>query len=129
MRISDAGTYIMTTNDDGEAVPVTLEEYKQKLAAKLVEEIPGLDDFRGTWIEPERRREMIGHLPDSGRSPLLIRTLTDMEDYDLYDVMADLAYGLAPRTMVDRSDAFGYKNREWLDAISEGASGVIRAIA
>ena len=129
VRISDAGTYIMTTNDDGEAVPVTLEEYKQRLAAKLVEEIPGLDDFRETWIEPERRREMIGHLPDSGRSPLLIRTLTDMEDYDLFDVMADLAYGLAPRTMVDRSDAFGYKNREWLDAISEGASGVIRAIA
>ena len=72
---------------------------------------------------------MIGHLPDSGRSPLLVRTLTDMEDYDLYDVMADLAYGLAPRTMVDRSDAFGYKNREWLGSISEGASGVIRAIA
>ena len=52
-----------------------------------------------------------------------------MEDYDLYDVMADLAYGLTPRTMGDRLDAFGYKNREWLGSISEGASGVIRAIA
>ena len=49
-----------------------------------------------------------------------------MEDYDLYDVMADLAYGLAPR---DRLDAFSYKNREWLGSISEGASEVIRAIA
>ena len=72
---------------------------------------------------------MIGHLPDSGRAPLVIRTLSDMEDYDLYDVMAELGYGIAPRTMVNRSDAFGYRNREWLDAIPEGASGVIRAIA
>jgi len=129
VRVSNAGIYILTTDESGETMPVTLEEYKQKLAARLVEEVPSLDEFRETWVEPEQRREMIGHLPDSGRSPLLVRTLSGMEDYDLYDVMADLAYGLAPRTMVDRSDAFGYKNREWLDAISEGASGVIRALA
>lgn len=129
VRVTTAGIYILTTNDEGETVPVTLEEYKQKLAARLVEEIPNLDAFRETWVEPVERREMIGHLPDSGRSPLLVRTLSDMDDYDLYDVMADLAYGLAPRTMVERADAFSYKHREWLDGIPEGASKAILAIA
>ena len=43
--------------------------------------------------------------------------------------MADLAYGLAPRTMVDRADAFGYKNKTWLEGMPEGRSRVIRAIA
>jgi len=37
--VGDNGT-ILTTNDEGETIPVTLEEYKQKLAARLVEEIP-----------------------------------------------------------------------------------------
>jgi type I restriction enzyme R subunit len=45
-------------------------------------------------------------LPDAGRSPLLVRALEQMEDYDLYDVLADLGYGLDPKTRIDRADAF-----------------------
>jgi len=129
VRISNAGTYIMTTDEDGEAVPVTLEEYKQRLAAKLVEEIPALDDFRETWVEPEERREMLGHLPDSGRSPLLIRKLTDMEEYDLFDVLVDLGYGQAPKTRVERADAFTYKHRDWLGSMPDRTAATVRAIA
>ena len=94
VRISDAGAYIMTTNDDGQAVLVTLEEYKQRLAARLVEDIPALDAFRTTWIDPEQRREMMGRLPDSGRAPAIVQNLTQMEDFDLYDVLAEV--GLRP---------------------------------
>ena len=129
IRVSHAGIYILTTNDSGETVPVTLDEYKQKIAAKLVEDIPDIDSFREIWVEPELRSDMIGHLPDSGRSPLVIKQLTDMDDYDLYDVIADLAYGLSPRTMVERADAFSYKHKTWLDSIPEGASRAILAIA
>ena len=129
VRINSAGTYILTTDDSGNSIPLALEEYKQRLAAKLVEDIPSLDDFRQIWVEPERRIEMIGRLPDSGRSPLIVRKLSDMEEYDLYDVMAELAYGLSPKTMPERADAFTYKNRQWLDDFPEPSSGVIRAIA
>ena len=129
VRVSHAGIYILTTNDSGETVPMPLEEYKNKLAERLVENIPSLDDFREAWIEPSSRSEMIGHLPDSGRSPLVIRTMTNMENYDLYDVIAEIGYGLSPKTMEDRADAFEYKNEDWLQSIDEGPSRVIRAIA
>ena len=129
VRISAAGTYILTTNDEGEAVPVTLEEYKQKLAAKLVEDVPSIDDFRVTWVEPDERKEMLGQLPDSGRSPLVIRKLSDMDEYDLFDVIAEIGYGQAPRTMVERAEAFRYKHRDWLEYIQEAPANVIRAIA
>ena len=129
VRINDAGTYIMTTDDSGASVILTLEEYKQRLAAKLVEDVPSLDDFRQTWVEPEKRHEMIDRLPDSGNSPEIVRKLSDMEDYDLYDVLGDLAYGLSPKTMTERADAFSYKNQAWLDNFPEPSSGVIRAIA
>ena len=129
VRVTNAGTYIMTTNELGEAVPVTVEEYKQRLAAKLVEDIPAIDEFREIWVKPEPRQEMLGKLPDAGRSPLVVRILSDMDEYDLFDVLAELGYGQAARTREHRAEAFIYKNQEWLDSIPQQTSAVIKAIA
>ena len=52
-----------------------------------------------------------------------------MKDYDLYDVIGEIAYGLSPKTMTERAEAFTYKNRKWLDDFPEPSSGVIRALA
>jgi type I restriction enzyme R subunit len=128
VRVTDAGRYIVTMVD-GKAVPVTVEEYRERLAAKLTEEAPTLDAFRTAWINPAARKELLGKLPDSGRSPLLVRALADMQDFDLYDVLADLGYGMLPRTRADRADAFTYKNGSWLAAIPGPAAATVKAIA
>lgn len=54
VRVTDAG-HLILTQVDGKAVPVTVEEYKQRLAAKLVEEAPTLEQFRDRWINPALR--------------------------------------------------------------------------
>ena len=89
VRITDAGRYIVT-QVDGKAMPVTVEEYKERLTASLIEEVPTLDEFRKRWTVPAERRDLMGKLPDGGRSPLLIRELEDMQGYDLYDVLGEL---------------------------------------
>lgn len=129
VRINAAGTYIITVNDAGDEVPVTLEEYQRNLAARLVESAPDLDAFRSAWVEPARRNEMMSRLPDAGGAPLIVRHLRGMDDFDLYDVLADIGYGQAPKTRAERAGAFGYKNREWLSAMPETASRTILAIA
>lgn len=129
VRIADAGIYIMTTSDAGEAVPLTLEEYSEQLAEKLVEDNPALDSFRETWIDPTLRQKMMSRLPDSGRSPLIVQSLRDMESYDLFDVLADLGYGQAPKTRSARADAFEYKNRAWLNSLPVNTAVTIQAIA
>ena len=91
MRVSDAGRYIVTMVD-GRAMPVTVDEYKQRVAERLVAEVPTLERFRACWIAPPERRDLLGRLPDAGRSALLVRALEDMTDYDLYDVLAELGY-------------------------------------
>ena len=111
VHVTDAGRFIVT-NVDGRAMPVTVEEYKERLAAKLVEEAPTLEAFRARWIAPQDRRELLGQLPDGGRSAFLVRALEDMTDYDLYDVLGELGYGLSPRTCLERAEAFGYKHAE-----------------
>lgn len=128
VRVSPAGRYIVTMVD-GKAVPVTVEEYRERLAARLIAEAPTLDRFRATWVNPSARREMLGRLPDSGRSPLLVRALADMQEFDLYDVLADLGYGMLPRSRTDRAAAFNYKNDKWLDALPANAAATVKAIA
>jgi type I restriction enzyme R subunit len=128
VRVTNAGRYIVT-QVDGRAMPVTVEEYKQRLAAKLVEEAGTLERFRAHWIHPAMRREMLGHLPDAGRSAELVRELESMGDYDLYDVLAELGYGSAPRTRAERADAFTYKNEDWLGRMPVSTSTTIKAVA
>ena len=77
VRVSDAGRYIVTMVD-GRAMPVTVEEYKERLAERLVAEAPTLERFRARWIAPPERRDLLGRLPDAGRSALLVRALEDM---------------------------------------------------
>jgi len=128
VRVTDAGRYIVT-QVDGKAMPVTVEAYKEQLAAKLVQEAPTIDTFRTRWVSPPERKEMLAQLPDAGRSPLLVRQLEGMSDFDLYDVLAELGYGLAPKRRYERADAFTYKHSRWLDSVSPAAAATIKALA
>jgi len=109
-------------------MPVTVEEYKGRLAERLVSVAPTLEQFRSLWVVPPERRVMLEHLPDAGRSAALIRDLEEMRDYDLFDVLADLGYGMAPKTRSERAAAFEYKHADWLRAMPSPTAGVLRAL-
>ena len=128
VHITDAGRFIVT-DVDGRAMPVPVEEYKARLAARLVQEVHTLDDFRGRWIDPPSRQELIDTLVTSGYSPTVVRMVDDRQDYDLYDVLAELGWGMNPHTRHDRTMAFTYKHEEWIDALPDQAASTIRAIA
>ena len=128
VHITDAGRYIVA-DVDGRAMPVPIEEYKARLAARLVQEVKTLNDFRGRWIDPPSRRELIDALVTSGYSPTVVQMVDDRSDYDLYDVLGELGWGMNPRTRRDRALAFTYKNEEWLKTLSKRAADTIRAIA
>ena len=53
-------------------------------------------------------------MPDAGRSPILIQRLEEMNDFDLFDVLGELGYGLLPKTRIQRTEAFYYKHQPWL---------------
>jgi type I restriction enzyme R subunit len=128
VRITDAGRLIVT-QVDGKAMPVTLEDYKEQVAARVVAEAPTLDAFRRRWIAPGERRTLLAALPDAGRSAGLVRTLEGLDDCDLYDVLADLAYGLAPKSRAERADAFTYKHAAWLEKLPGSTAATLRALA
>lgn len=126
--VSDAGRCIVT-QQDGRAVLITLDEYKERLAKRLVEEAPDLDAFRAKWITPQERRELLLRLPDAGRSAILVRALDGMAAFDLYDVLADLGYGMNPLTRERRAEAFGYKHQAWLATLPPDTAATVKALA
>jgi type I restriction enzyme R subunit len=126
--VTDAGRFI-ATQVDGKAMPVPLEEYKAQLTARLVAQVGTLQDFRSRWIDPPSRQELLDGLVGAGYSPSLVRLVDDKEDYDLYDVLAELGWGMRPRTRHDRTLAFTYKHEDWLDALPVATAATIKAIA
>ena len=65
----------------------------------------------------------------SGYSPNVVRMVDGRHEYDLYDVLAELGWGMNPRTRHDRTMAFTYKHEDWIDALPDQAADTIRAIA
>ena len=127
VHVADAGRYIVT-HVDGRAMPVTIEEYKERLAEELVKQAPTLEDFRQHWLAPEKRRQLMTHLPEAGRSAVIVQAVEEMGAYDLYDVLGDLGYGMAPRTREERAEAFSYKNSNWLSTLPPKTRATLQAL-
>ena len=98
-------------------MPIPVDEYKARLAARLMQEVRTLADFRSRWINPPLRQELLDSLVTGGYSPNVVRMVEEKEDYDLYDVLAELGWGMNPCTRRDRTLAFTYKHEQWIDAL------------
>ena len=128
IEVSDAGRYILSTVD-GKAMPVSVEEYQEQLISRLVIAAPTPDRFRRHWVAPDERRDLINALVNGGVSPMVVQLVRDMQDYDLYDVLAELGYGLNPRTRMMRVIEFSMKQQQWLNDMPARTAATINAIA
>jgi len=128
VHVTDAGRFILA-DVDGKAMPVPVEEYKAKLAARLMEEVQTLTGFRERWINAQERLDLLNALVQAGYSPKLVQMVDNREEYDLYDVLAELGWGMNPRTRRERTLAFTYKHEDWINGLPEKTAATVRAIA
>jgi type I restriction enzyme R subunit len=128
VHVAPMGRYVVMSVD-GVATPVPVEDYRAGLSASLTRQCPTVDEFRRRWIDPDERGEVIAAVVGAGYSPSVLRVLEDLNEYDLFDVLGDLCYGLTPRTRADRAFAFRYKHAGWLSQLPDAARAVVEAIA
>jgi type I restriction enzyme R subunit len=76
-----------------------------------------------------RRHTLLVSLVTSGYSPEIVRQVENMDEYDLYDVLVNIAYGAEPQVRKARAFSFSYKQRPWLATLPEETKAVILAIA
>jgi len=128
VHINPAGTYIVTERK-GKLAMVTVEEYTQKIAEHLVKETKTFYNFRQRWINPKERENLIDSLPDDGRGVRLLRELMNRKEYDLYDVLAEIGFGVAPKSRKERVSALKYKHDAWFRNLPPKTVNTLLAIA
>jgi type I restriction enzyme R subunit len=128
VHVTDGGRYIVA-EVDGKAMPIAVEEYKRRLAEKLLSQAHTLEEFRNQWVDPPARHELMDMLVSAGLPPTIVKLVEEKEAYDLYDVLAELGWGMNPRTMQERAQAFIYKHEDWLNALPQRTTAAIKAIA
>lgn len=128
VHINPAGTYIVTEKE-GRLAMVTVEEYKQRLAERLVEEAKTFDDFRHSWINPQERKRLIESLPDGGSGVRLLQELLNRKEYDLYDMLAEIGFGVAPKSRRERVEALHYKHHVWFKNLPPATANTLLALA
>jgi type I restriction enzyme R subunit len=128
VHVNPAGTYIVTKVEGGLGM-VSVEEYSQMIASRLTKEAETIDELRNTWIDPRKRKELIDLLPDDGRGLRLLRELLNLQDYDFYDILAEIGYGVAPRKRKERVSALKYKHGEWLDRLPDKTRATLLALS
>jgi type I restriction enzyme R subunit len=127
VRVSDAGHFIIR-NIDGKATPVALEEYEREIAERLKEDVTNLEALRDEWVEPPRRRLLLERLPDGESGLRLVQELSGLDECDLYDVLAQLAFDTTPLTRPHRAFLFDQHNTAWLEDLPTSTAATVRAL-
>jgi type I restriction enzyme R subunit len=130
IEIRDEGTFILMKDEiTGKERPYTVEEYRAKLAASLVEQVENIELLREMWVTPEERKHLISALPGGEKGALLLRDLLKLKECDLFDLFAEIGFGVPAKTREERVLAFDYKNKDWLLSLPGDTANVIKALA
>jgi len=119
----------LTAMIDGIHSRISVEEYRARVAERLVATAANLDQFRQAWVQPQERRGLINEIVLAGFPPRALQMAEQAENCDLYDVLGEVGYGLNRLTKANRAFAFTYKQKSWLDAMPTDAAATVRAIA
>ena len=130
VEIRNEGTFILMKDEiTGKERPFTIEEYREKLAASLVEHADNIELLREMWVNPEERKHLISALPGGEKGALLLRDLLKLKECDLFDLFAEIGFGVPAKTRGERVLAFDYKNKDWLLSLPGDSANVIKALA
>ncbi len=88
--------------------PMSAAEFVTRLFGELPALFRDEDELRALWSQPDTRKALLDSLAEKGygREQLReIERMIDAEKSDLYDVLAYIAFALAPITRQERADA------------------------
>jgi type I restriction enzyme R subunit len=94
-----------TTFWSPEGRPISAAEFVQRLYGDLPALFRDEDELRALWGRPDTRRKLLEGLEEKGYGPQQLTEvgrLIQAENSDLYDVLAYIAFNLAPMSRAER---------------------------
>ena len=119
---------MMTTFWHPDGTPMSAQQFMEMLFGKLPEFFKNEEDLRNLWSAPDTRARLLQGLTEKGfgREQMTeMQKIIDAENSDLFDVLAHVAYALAPLTRVERAARarieinarFSSKQQDFLDFV------------
>ncbi|MBI1766405.1 MAG: DEAD/DEAH box helicase family protein [Acidobacteria bacterium] len=90
-----------------DGTPMSAQQFLEMLYGRLPEYFKNEQELREIWSEPETRARLLEGLAEKGFGPeqmAEMQKVIDAEKSDLFDVLAHVAYALAPLTRAERSE-------------------------
>jgi len=111
-----------------DGTPMSAQQFMEAMFGKLPEFFKDEEELRALWSAPDTRRKLLEGLAEKGFGKTQLaemQKIIDAEKSDLFDVLAHVAYALAPLTREERaagakiiiSTHFNSKQRVFLDFV------------
>lgn len=97
-----------TTFWSADGRPMSAAQFVESLFGELPAFFKDEDELRRIWSRPDTRKALLQGLSEKGYGPAQlseIKTMINAESSDLFDVLAYIAFALAPITRRERADA------------------------
>lgn len=118
----------VTTFWHPDGTPISARQFLELLFGKLPEFFAREEELRALWSAPETPAELLRGLAEKGfggEQLAEILRIVDAEKSDLFDVLAHVAYAVAPRTREERAEqakvifstSFNSRQRVFLDFV------------
>ena len=109
-------------------VAVPLDEYRQEMIARVLREAATIHDFRGLWVETQKRRQLINHLLGEHYSPDTVRDLMGLAECDHFDLFAHFGYRERALKRPEREAAYLTVHQPWFASVDDKAAIVLKGI-
>ena len=117
-----------TTFWHADGTPISAQQFMEMMFGKLPDFFQNEAELRALWIAPDTRAKLLDGLTEKGFGPEAMaemQKIIDAEKSDLFDVLAYVAYAMAPLTREERaarariqiSTEFGDKQQAFLDFV------------
>ena len=111
-----------------DGTPMSATQFLEALFGKLPEFFKDEDELRSLWSAPDTRKKLLEGLAENGfgKDQLTeMQKIIDAENSDLFDVLAFVAYALAPisreqragKAKIEIGHHFNYKQQSFLDFV------------
>ncbi len=109
-------------------VAVPLDDYRQEMVARVLREAATLHDFRGLWVETQKRRQLIDHLLGAHYSPDTVRELVGLAECDHFDLFAHYGYREKALKRPEREAAYLSAQAPWFASVDDKTAIVLKGI-
>ena len=109
-------------------VAVPLDDYRQEMVARVLREAATLHDFRGLWVETQKRRQLIDHLLGEHYSPDTVRELMGLAECDHFDLFAHYGYREKALKRPEREAAYLSAQVPWFASVDDKTAIVLKGI-